>query len=110
MAGRDMSFRPSAVTSFLVKQNVPESDLHALLQRAYGDASMGARWWVTHFKDDKADICCQPRSRKLDIQMSFETYDDKRADAEYLIATSTYTRHMDSTWYTPDFHVVTIDI
>ena len=44
ISGGGTSFGQSATTEFLVKQDIPQSDIHihALLQSAYGDVYMGA--------------------------------------------------------------------
>ena len=58
MADNDMSFRQRAVIEFLVKEEIPASEIHQRLQRAYGSVCMGAssvRRWVKHFKDGKKE-------------------------------------------------------
>lgn len=42
MSGGDTSFGQSAATGFLVKQEIPQSDIRGRLKRAHGDAYMGA--------------------------------------------------------------------
>jgi hypothetical protein len=40
------------VIEFLVKEDIPESDIHSRLQRAYGSFCMGSsrvRQWLKHF-------------------------------------------------------------
>ena len=61
----DVSFRLRAVTEFLVKEEIPATDIHYRLQRVYGDACMGAssvRRLVKHFWDGNTSIQDQPRS------------------------------------------------
>ena len=58
MADNDTSFRQRAVTEFLVKEEIPASEIHQSLQHAYGRVCMGAssvRRWVKHFKDGKTE-------------------------------------------------------
>ena len=58
MADKDMSVRQRAVIEFLVKEEIPDAELHQRLQRAYGSVCMGAssvRRWVKHFKDGKRE-------------------------------------------------------
>jgi len=65
MADNNVSFRQRAVTEFLVKEEIPATDIHHRLQRVYGDMCMGAssvRRWVKHFKDGNTSIQDQPRS------------------------------------------------
>ncbi|PSN56405.1 hypothetical protein C0J52_09536 [Blattella germanica] len=53
MADISVSFRQCAVIEFLVKEERSAVDIQQRLQRAYGDACMGAssvRRWVKHFK------------------------------------------------------------
>jgi len=54
MAGKDASFRQNAVREFLVKEELPATDIHARLQSEQGDVCMGGnivRRWVKHRKD-----------------------------------------------------------
>ena len=65
MADISVSFRQRAVIEFLVKEEQSAVDIHQRLQRAYGDACMGAssvRRWVKHFKDGNTSIKDEPRS------------------------------------------------
>jgi len=65
MADKDISFRQRAVIEFLVKEEIPATEIHQRLQRAYGSLCMGAssvRRWVKHFKDGNTNIQDQPRS------------------------------------------------
>ena len=58
MADNDMSFRQRAVIEFLVKEEIPATEIHHRLQHAYGSVCMGAssvRRWVKHFKDGKTE-------------------------------------------------------
>ena len=58
MADNDMSFRQRAVIEFLVKEEIPDAEIHQRLQRAYRSVGMGAssiRRWVKHFKDGKTE-------------------------------------------------------
>ena len=58
MADNDMSFRQRAVIEFLVKEEIPATEIHQRLQRAYGSVCMGSssvRRWVKHFKDEKTE-------------------------------------------------------
>jgi hypothetical protein len=108
-----MSFRQSAVTLFLVNKNIPTSDTHSRLQRAYGDAckyASSVRWWVGYFNDGNKEIANQPRSRQLEIQMSFETKVDRHTDAVAFILTSMYTWHMDSRKYTSELKIFINDL
>jgi len=43
-------------------------------------------------------------------QEDFKKYENNPSDAENIILISMSTWHIGSRWYTPDFHVVTIDI
>ena len=52
-AGNDMWFRQRAEVDFLVKEEIPTSDIHSRRQHAYGDVCLGASSvtrWVKHFK------------------------------------------------------------
>jgi hypothetical protein len=40
----------------------------------------------------------------------FQKQGSEHSDAESFILTCMCTRHIGSGWYTPDFHVVTIDV
>ena len=40
MAGNNVSFRQHAVIEFLVKEEIPATDIHHRLQRVYGDVCM----------------------------------------------------------------------
>jgi len=42
MADNNMSFHQRAVIEFLVKEEIPASEIHQRLQRAYGSVCMGA--------------------------------------------------------------------
>jgi len=42
MADNDMSFCQRAVIEFLVKEEIPATEIHQRLQRAYGSVCMGA--------------------------------------------------------------------
>ena len=58
MADNDMSFRQRPVIEFLVKEEIPDAEIHHRLQRAYGSVCKGAssvRRWVKHFKDGKTE-------------------------------------------------------
>ena len=65
MVDNDMSFRQRAVFKFLVKEEIPDAEIHHRLQRAYGSVCMGAssaRRCVKHFKDGNTSIHDEPRS------------------------------------------------
>ena len=67
MTDISVSFRQCAVIEFLVKEEQSAVDIHQRLQRAYGDACMGAsivRRWVKHFKDGNTSIKDEPRSSR----------------------------------------------
>jgi hypothetical protein len=58
-----MLFWQLSVIRFLVKEEVPTSDIHAWLHHVNGDVCMGTssvRWWVKHFEDRNTDIANQP--------------------------------------------------
>jgi len=47
------------VSEFLVKEEIPSTDIHHRLQRVYGDVCMDAssvRQWVKRFKDGNISI------------------------------------------------------
>jgi len=65
VADNDMLFRQRAVIEFLVKEEIPASEIHKRLQRAYGSVCMGdsnVHRWVKHFKDVNTSNQDQPRS------------------------------------------------
>ena len=65
MADNNVSFCQRAVIEFLVKEEIPATDIHHIFQRVYGDVCMGAssvRRRVKHFKDGNTSIQDQPRS------------------------------------------------
>jgi len=51
------------VIVFLVKEEIPELDIHSWLQHTYGSFCMGAsrvRQWLMHFRDGNTDITNLP--------------------------------------------------
>ena len=65
MDHNNVSLHQRAVIEFLVKEEIPATDIHHRLQRLYGDVCMGAssdRRWVEHFQDRNTSIQYQPRS------------------------------------------------
>jgi len=63
MADKDMLCWQLSVIRFLVKEEVPTSNIHAWLHRVYGDVCMGTssvRWWVKHSEGRNTDIANQP--------------------------------------------------
>ena len=64
MADKDMLFRQRAVIEFLIKEEIPDAEIHKRLQRAYGSVCMGTssvRRLGKHFKDGNTSIQDQIR-------------------------------------------------
>jgi len=88
-----MSFHQHDVIELLIKEEVPDAEIHQRLQRAYGSACMGAssvRRWVKHFKDGNTSIQDEPRRgrpRTASTERNKErvdeiTQDDRRVTAD----------------------------
>jgi len=98
MADNDMSFRQRAVIEFLFKEEIPATEIHQRLQRAYGSVCVGAssvRRWVKHFKDWKTSIQNQPRSvrpRTASTERNKERVDEIIQDDRRLTVLSTFTK------------------
>jgi transposase len=62
---KNILFRQRAVIEFLVKEEIPATDIYHRLQRVYGDTCMGAssvRQWVNYFKGGNTSFQDQPRN------------------------------------------------
>jgi len=67
MADNDMLFRQCAVIEFLIKEEIPATEIHQRLQRVYGSVCMGAssvQRGVKHFKNGNTSIQDEPRSSR----------------------------------------------